>query len=97
MTDQPQAGAAAAAPITVKAHAASVAMPELFKVGIVAGGALAADRLMHSDIAIAAVIPVFALVASAAWGLMQRIQTWKALKMLAAHAPDEVATVGKPT
>lgn len=87
--------AAPAPPITVKATAAPIITSQTFQVLVVAGCAFLADRLMHSDVAIAAVVPVGALVATWAWSLLHRLHSWRALRFLAARAPDTVAVVGR--
>jgi len=97
MTDQPApAPAAAAAPIQVRPHAAPIVTEESCKLLVVAGCAIAAERLVQSPLALAAVVPAGAAVAAVVWGVLQRLRTWRALKFLAAIVPDDVAAVGGP-
>lgn len=93
MTDPTGAGAPAAAPIEVKASAAPIITRETFTIGVTAGFAFLADRLMHSDIAIAATLPAAAIVAMLGWRLWQSVTSWRAFRHVANQAPDSVVVV----
>jgi hypothetical protein len=84
------------APITVKPTAAPVVMSESGKLIAVAGFAVVADRFMHSETAIIAVMAASGAILTLAWGLWHRLRSWGALRYLASLVDDEVATVGKP-
>lgn len=93
--DAPAAGGGAppSAPIEVKANAAPIVTRETFTIFVTAAFAFAADRLMHSDIAIAAVIPCGAIGATLGWRLWQSLASWRAFRRVAEQAPDSVAVV----
>ena len=74
MTDAPPGAAPPPAPIEVKANAAPIVTRETFTIFVTAAFAFAADRLMHSDIAIAAVIPCGAIGATLGWRLWQALR-----------------------
>jgi hypothetical protein len=85
---------APAVPIQVKASAAPIFTSETFKPLVVAACALVADRLLRSDTAVAASIPAGVAVATAAWSLLQRLHTWRCMRLLTEQVPDEIAMVG---
>lgn len=82
-------------PILVKGSAAPVVMSETFKIVGTAAFAFAADRLLHSDLAIAAVLAGAGPILIWGWGLWHRIRTWGAARHMAALLPDDVARVGR--
>ncbi|MFA6043608.1 MAG: hypothetical protein WC718_01375 [Phycisphaerales bacterium] len=83
-------------PITVKATATPVVMSEGGKLIAVAGFAVVADRFMHSETAIIAVMAASGAILTLVWGLWHRLRSWGALRYLASLVDDEVATVGNP-
>lgn len=93
MTD-PIGTAPPSAPISVKASAAPIITSETFKIIVMAGGGLAVDRLLQSDVSRMAVLPLFGIVAVGAWGLLHRLHTWQCMKFLASSAPNDVAVIG---
>lgn len=82
--------------ITVKATATPVVLSESTKVVLIAAFTFAAAQFIHSEVALAAVIPAGGILATWGWGLWHRVRTWGALRFLAHQVPDEVAVVGKP-
>jgi hypothetical protein len=88
VTDQPN-------PITVKAGVTPVVMSESTKVILVAFFAVLADRFLHSDLAMGAVMAASGAVATFVWGLWHRVRTWGALRHLAGLLPDDIAKVGQ--
>lgn len=85
-----------APPITVKASMAPVVMSESTKLILVAFFAMIADRYMHSETAIIAVMAASGALATFVWGLWHRVRSWGALRFLASIVDDSVAVVGKP-
>lgn len=82
-----------AQPIGVKATATPVVMSESVKIVLVAGFSYLASQFIHSDIALAAVLPAAGVVATWIWGVWHRIRTWGALRFLANQVDDSVAVV----
>lgn len=98
MSDPSQGGAPApapSAPIQVKASAAPIITSQTFQIIVMAGGGVVVDRLLQSDVSRAAVLPVFAIAAVGAWGLLNRLHTWRCMRFMERHVPDSVAVVGK--
>jgi hypothetical protein len=79
--------------ITVKATPAPIVVSESFKILMTAGLAVAADRCLHSETAVVAVVACGGIIATWVWGLRHRLKTWGALKFLAGFVPDETAVV----
>jgi len=85
-----------AKPITVKPTATPVVMSESGKLIAVAGFAVVADRFMHSETAIIAVMAGSGAILTLVWGLWHRLRSWGALRYLASLVDDSEAVVGKP-
>ncbi len=83
-------------PIRVKKTAAPVVLSESTKVVLIAAFTFAAAQFIHSEVALAAVIPAGGILATWVWGLWHRIRTWGALRFLASIVHDDLAVVGKP-
>lgn len=83
-------------PIVVTASAVKVVSRDTVKTIVVAGFAFVASQLVHSDIALAAVLPLGGLLGMWAYSVIERLHNWRIMKHLADHLPDEVATVGHP-
>lgn len=82
------------APIIVTASAVKVVSRDTVKTIVVAAFAFAASQLVHSDIALAAVLPLGGLLGVWAYGVIERLHNWRVLKHLADHVSDDVARVG---
>jgi len=80
-------------PISVTGSGAKVATRETFKTLFVAGFAVAATRLVNSEVAMVAVIPAGGVLAVLVYGVIERIYHWRVVKYLADLVPDEVAKV----
>lgn len=92
MTDTPTT----AQPISVRGHATPIIGEESFKILFTAACAALAAHMVTSQLALAAVLPAGGVLAMLVWGLIKRLETWRALKFLANYVGDDVATVSGP-
>lgn len=83
-------------PITVRPNMAPVVMSESTKLILVALFAMLADHFIKSESVMSVVLAAGGAVATAVWGVWQRVRTWGALRYIAGLVDDSIAVVGKP-
>jgi hypothetical protein len=72
-----------------------VVMSETTKIMLVLAFGVAVDRLLRSEAVKQALMLSAGAVVVYAWGLWQRLRSWKALSFLQQFVPDETARMGK--
>lgn len=92
MSDIPQSPAPA---IVVKATAAPIITQEGAKALIIGAVTVGASQFVHSEQALAVVLPVGAVIAGGAITAWQRLGAWGVTKKLANLLPDEIARIEK--
>lgn len=81
-------------PIVVTASGTKVVSKQTFTILAVAAFSYIAAQLVHSEVALAAIVPAGGVVALWAYGVVERLHNWRVLKHLANAVPDEMAVVG---
>lgn len=80
-------------PISVTSSGAKVVSKETFKMLFAAGFAYAAAQLVHSDVALVAILPVGGFIGVWAYGVYERVYHWRVTQYLADKVDDAVAFV----
>lgn len=81
-------------PISVTASPTKVISKQTFTILAVAAFAYGAAQLVHSEVALAAIVPAGGILAVWAYSALERIHNWRIMKYLADMVPDEKAVVG---
>ena len=80
-------------PISVTNSGVKVVSKETFKMLFAAGFAFAASRMVQSEVALVAILPVGGFLGVWAYGVYERVHHWKVTQYLADKVDDAIAFV----
>lgn len=81
-------------PVVVTASATKVFSRETVKMLVAGGFAYAAAQMVHSEIALAAIVPLGGFLGIWVYGVYERLHNWRIAKFMAHILPDDTARVG---